>query len=339
MQLRLELRRRSSISSGSGSSGSDGSGGGRGIREAVGAISRASRRRLREAVWSVQPAMLPRLVHGGRWVRPASFVTLTYAAEDLPRHIEDPRLSKRHLDAFFKALSRAYPGSWAIWVLEFQANGNAHFHLVVCWGTRGARAETWFATRAWVASTWSAIVAVGREGDDDGTITAKNCRVGTAVDPLITGEALARYVTKAGSKKRPAVPVGVAVAGELAKRAQKHVRIQGQGRWWGVLNRKGYESAVSVVEVELPSKVAWRVWYAVREDWQRFYESQGKVVGNDEDADIKYLPRWLTAERATSVLRGLGESDALWSSPAVDVNTGESWDQLAPDEQVDEVSA
>ena len=250
--MRMQLRfpewgesSRSRSSSGSSSSGS-GPGSNPGIREAVGSISKSSRRRLREAVWSVQPALLPRLGPDGRWVRPASFVTLTYPLEDLPRHVADPRLHKRHLEVFWKAVSRAYPGSWAIWVLEFQKNGNAHFHLLVRWGERSG---TWFNLRRWVADTWSAIAADGREGDDDGSIQAKNRKVGTAVDPLIMGEALAEYVTKAGAKGRPSVPVGVAVAGELAKRSQKHVRIEGQGRWWGILHRaRAIDSSVSVLE-------------------------------------------------------------------------------------------
>ena len=276
----------------------------------------------------MQPALLPRLGPGGRWLRPASFVTITYPAEDLPRHVADPRLHKRHLDAMWKSIARAYPGSWAVWVLEFQRNGNAHFHLLVRWGERSG---TWFDVRRWVAETWSGIIADGREGDEDGEIRAKNQRVGTAVDPLITGGALARYVTKAGSKGHPAVPVGVAVAGELAKRSQKHVRIEGQGRWWGVLNRAGYQASVSILEVELPPAIGWRLWSAMRADWRRFFEGQGKTVGDGEDADVRHLPRWLTAERCDRALRELGESGALWSAPMVDVHTGEEWELTAAD--------
>ena len=313
---------RSSSLSSSGS-GSSGPGSSPGVREAVGSISRSSRRRLREAVWSVQPALLPRLGPGGRWLRPASFVTFTYPLEDLPRHVADPRLHKRHLDAMWKSITRAYPGSWAVWVLEFQRNGNAHFHLLVRWGERSG---TWFDIRRWVAETWSGIIADGREGDEDGEIRAKNQRVGTAVDPLITGGALARYVTKAGSKGHPAVPVGVAVAGELAKRSQKHVRIEGQGRWWGVLNRSGYRAAVSVLEVYLPPATAWKLWAAIASDWRGCFERRGLVVdAQDPEADVQHLPRWLPADRADRALLALGEPGALWGPDAtvVDTKTGE----------------
>ena len=265
--------------------------------------------------------MLPRLVDG-RWERPSSFVTLTYPLEDLPRHIGDARLHKRHLATFWKTVERAYPGSWAIWVLEHQKNGNPHFHLLVRWENRS---RTWFDLRRWVASTWSAIVADGREGDDDGKVEEKNRRVGTAVDPLITGDALARYVSKAGKGQPPKVPIGVAAAGELAKRSQKSVRIAGQGRWWGVLHRAGYQASAVRLEVQLPPVMAWMLWTALSADWRAFFERQGKTVGG-EDADVPYLPRWLTAERAEQAMRELGIEGALWSGPLVDIATGEEWD-------------
>ena len=312
----------------SGSSGSGGAGSKPGIREAVGSISKSSRRRLREAVWSVQPALLPRKGADGLWMRPASFITLTYPIEDLPRHVADPRIHKEHLRCFWQAFNRAYPGSWAVWVLEFQRNGNAHFHVLVRWGSR---AGTWFDVRRWVADTWSGIIADGRQGDDDGEIRAKNRRVGTAVDALITGEALAKYISKAGGKGRRAVPVGVAVAGEMAKWSQKHVRIEGQGRWWGLLNRAEFKKSVVVLEVELPRAVGWKLWAAMRDDWRVYFTGRGLVVGDGEDADIRHLPRWLTAERCDLALREIDGQAALWSSPMVDVNTGEEHELMAAD--------
>ena len=267
--------------------------------------------------------MLSRLVDG-RWVRPASFVTLTYPLEDLSRHVADPRLHKRHLTTMWKSIARAYPGSWALWVLEYQMNGSPHFHLLVRWGERSG---TWFDTRRWVADVWSGIIADGREGDDDGTIRAKNQRVGTAVDPLITGSALAGYIAKAG-KGRPKVPIGVAVAGELAKRAQKSVRMEGQGRWWGKLHRAGFDAAAVRLEGQLPPATAWKLWAGMRADWKAFFERMGKVVGDGED-EIKYLPCWLTAERAERAMLELGIEGALWSSPLVDIATGEEWDVAA----------
>ena len=101
----------------------------RGLRRPVGAITWTSRRALREAVWAVQPALLPRRKSARRWHRPASFLTLTYPLEDLQRHEADPRLVKRHLHQFWKRVDRAYPESWAVWVLEHQRNGNPHVHL------------------------------------------------------------------------------------------------------------------------------------------------------------------------------------------------------------------
>ena len=56
------------------------------------------------------------------------FITLTY-----PEVFPDPKTSKRHLDVFFKRLSRAFPGHGTVWKLEPQQRGAPHFHLMT-WG-------------------------------------------------------------------------------------------------------------------------------------------------------------------------------------------------------------
>ena len=125
-------------------------------RSVVGSLSWASRRRLREAIWSVQPALLPRRVDG-RLVWPASFLTTTYPVEDLERHMQDPRLHKRHLDVFTKALQRYSFGSWFVWVLEHQKNGSLHFHFLVRWGVL----PRWKRCQDWLSETWATIAADG----------------------------------------------------------------------------------------------------------------------------------------------------------------------------------
>ena len=307
-------------------------------RAEVGAVSSPSRRRLREAVWSVQPALLPRRAGRGRWHRPASFVTLTYPIEDLPRHIADPRLHKIHLDVFWKALQRFAPDSWAVWVLEFQQNGSPHLHLVCRW--HGVQSKNWMEVRVWCASTWAAIIAVGRDGDDDGLIRGKSKRAGTSVEPVVwrkvSGRGLAEYVAKAGTKASKAKgsegdhdqaqPVAVSVAAELAKRTQKNVRIVGQGRWWGICNRRGYAAACSVLDVELPKAIGFRLWRAIKADWREYFERSG---ANPDD--IEHLPTWLSADYFKRALRETQAEEVLWSSPRVDAKTGELIELTAED--------
>lgn len=54
------------------------------------------------------------------------FVTLTY-----PREFPNPRESKKHLNTFFVWLRRYNPEASAIWKLEPQQRGAAHYHLMV----------------------------------------------------------------------------------------------------------------------------------------------------------------------------------------------------------------
>lgn len=57
------------------------------------------------------------------------FVTLTYG-DNYPVEATE---YKRHLHNFFKSLARHFPSYGAIWKLEFQERGAAHFHLLL-WG-------------------------------------------------------------------------------------------------------------------------------------------------------------------------------------------------------------
>ena len=296
-------------------------------RSDVGSLSPDSRRRLREAVWSVQPSLLQRTV-SGRKVWPASFLTVTYPAEDLVRHVEDPRLHKRHLHVFGKALQRFSPGSWFVWVLEHQRNGNVHLHFLVHWGVQPQR---WPSVQQWLSVTWSGIAAQDRDGDDDGAIGAKSYRVGTNLRPLSMGRRLVEYVAKAGSKRTRDEPPALAVgaAAELAKRSQKHMRISGQGRWWGIGNRRSYMDARKVLEVHLPADVGVRLWQAMADEWRSFYRRRlGKSA---EEIVTMNLPRWLSVEHFQRALREADGQRVLWTSPAVDATTGEVVDLDAED--------
>lgn len=83
-------------------------------------------------------------------------LTLTYPDEH--PEPEDSKSYKRHLDMFGKSVRRM--GGCAIWVLEFQSRGAAHYHLIV-FGLRGKRTlEEW---NVWASQRWYEIVASGDE--------------------------------------------------------------------------------------------------------------------------------------------------------------------------------
>jgi hypothetical protein len=74
------------------------------------------------------------------------FLTLTY-----PRPAPtDAATIKRNLDTLWKRLQRKWPGAGAVAVLETQADGTPHFHLVLF----GVAFMPW----RWLASTWDDII-------------------------------------------------------------------------------------------------------------------------------------------------------------------------------------
>lgn len=79
----------------------------------------------------------------------ALFVTLTY---HLPDSWESggPEQWKRHLEEFYRRLSRKWKAASYIWKLEPQERGAPHFHLMV-FGVK-------FLPHQWVAQTWHDIV-------------------------------------------------------------------------------------------------------------------------------------------------------------------------------------
>lgn len=90
---------------------------GGGLRGVVSGFSNSSRSRMLQAVARLQRGALP------------LFVTLTYPA-DFPTSRE---VYKYHLRRFFDDLAYRFPRYGAIWKLEFQKRGAAHYHLMI-WG-------------------------------------------------------------------------------------------------------------------------------------------------------------------------------------------------------------
>lgn len=107
---------------------------GGGQRGVVSGFSESSRSRMMKKISQLSKNILP------------VFVTLTYPAE-FP---VDRDIYKYHLHAFFMALKSHYPKFGAIWKLEFQKRGAAHYHLLL-WGVP-------LAERDLIARLWCQVV-------------------------------------------------------------------------------------------------------------------------------------------------------------------------------------
>lgn len=162
----------------------------RGIRGKVKGFSKGSRGRLLEHL------------HRVRRDSPAVFLTLTYPGE----YDADPRVWKRHLNNFDRALDRAglRPLS-ACWKLEPQKRGAPHFHLIVF----GVTSLKGF--RAWAAETWYRIV---NSGD------TKHLRAGISASWVRSHHGIISYASKY---------MGKLIDGE---------EWEPGGRCWGFFNRK-----------------------------------------------------------------------------------------------------
>jgi hypothetical protein len=84
----------------------------------------------------------------------ALIVTLTYPG-DFPAP-EDHKVYKYHLNKFGTYLRRRWPECSAVWKLEFQVRGAAHYHLMLF----GVNEEI-SKVREWVTSTWGDIAHKG----------------------------------------------------------------------------------------------------------------------------------------------------------------------------------
>lgn len=138
-------------------------------------------------------------------------ITLTYPGE----FSTTPSEWKRHLAVFRRRWERRYGGITAVWVMEFQRRGAAHFHLVV----RCPDVPVPLLVR-WVSRTWYVVVGSG---------DVRHYRAGTQVKPCSDWLGAARYLMS-----------------ELGKYRQKMLPSyaeEGAGRWWGLwrLTRETYE--------------------------------------------------------------------------------------------------
>lgn len=107
----------------------------------------------------------------------ARFITLTYQENQT-----DGNKAKKHLHAFFSALSRDYPSVCAVWKLEFQARGAIHFHLLA-WGG-------WI-DKDWLTATWDRIANPQSTGRPSASTSIEYVR-----DRGATGGYLLKYLCK-----------------------------------------------------------------------------------------------------------------------------------------------
>ena len=260
----------------------------RGKRGEVGGFSYASKRRLREAIWSVTPAVLARKDRQKKaWISPASFITLTYPATFEP----DTAICKVHLQTWWKRIVRAWPDSWGFWVIEQQSRGAWHFHLLVRWPGETSR-RAWLERMAWVSRTWADVVAEGGRADDD------HLKAGTRVDRVVTVDKLTEYVAKPGTKIVTRKSDGL--ARELTKHAQKETA--GQGRWWGIFSRANYKKSAQTVVAHLPEKTRIRLARQVNLVWQSHAERHG--------FDFEHHPTWVSGALAEEALHRAGLTQA-----------------------------
>jgi len=123
---------------------------------------------------------------------------LTYPLE--LRDVLDGRIIKGHLEAFRIAYQRRFGGEH-IWVLEFQKNGNPHYHLVTdC-------KDDIVVQREFVARTWYRVVGSGLE---------KHLAAGTSCEVVRSPEGVSSYMASyLGKVDQKMVPENFANVGRF----------------------------------------------------------------------------------------------------------------------------
>lgn len=129
---------------------------------------------------------------------------------------------KCHLDTWAKRLARKYPDAFFLWRLEFQKRGAPHYHLLV-WGVDRIDKD-------WLSKSWYEVVGSGDE---------KHLRAGTKVESIRSWKGAWSYCGK-----------------YLGKVDAGHGE---NGRVWGVYNRAGYDSCVTLECVNLSREQFYRV--------------------------------------------------------------------------------
>lgn len=290
-----------------------------------------ARKRLKAAVLTVGHELLPRK-RGERQGKPqffvpASFVTLTYHAPNVP-HID---VCYRHLRAWWKRVKRRFPDAWGLFVREYQASGALHFHALLHWGVN-RWTTAWADMQSWISNTWAEIVAVDL-GEDE-----QHRQAGTNVRPVLTQQMLAEYVAKGGVQK---LQPGVGLAVELSKRVQKGIQAQlGEAdaladdvaraeryaalleearghHWWGYLDRKRAKAHAREVIADVGSDVVRALKGENDRNWMQYLESRGVEV------DPLRIPQRASGRISDRIIEAAGVRHRLMTATWIDAKTGE----------------
>jgi hypothetical protein len=153
-----------------------------------------------------------------------AFITLTYPEE----YPSNGKVTKRHLNAFLQFLRSR--GVKCVWVLEFQARGAPHYHVIV----------SEFVPKQEIADRWYKVVGSGDE---------KHLRAGTGISTIRSkGELygyLSSYIKKLDQKTPP-------------------IEFEEVGRFWGssrnLLSRELYQRKEQYFKLVWSIKLL-RNWY------------------------------------------------------------------------------
>jgi len=171
---------------------------------------------------------------------------------------QDPKVWKRDLRAFIKALVRKWPNCWGTWKLEFQKRGAPHFHALL-WD--GPKVEAIQAKRPngklcmiglpsmnkdlfeWVSGTWYRIVG----SEDENHLVA-----GTRIEPVMSIQGVLAYT------------------GKYLAKTDDQEQTRGTGKAWGIIGRARWK--VDEVRAHLDNQEYFRIRRVLR----KYRESQTK---------------------------------------------------------------
>ena len=143
--------------------------------------------------------------------------TLTY-----PREFDASEF-RSHWRAFVERWRRLFAsdhGASLFWFLEFQSNGQPHYHFYT----------NRFIEHGWLAVTWASITKTGN---------IDHYKAGTSIESIRNLDSLFSYAAKYAAKSEQ-------------KTMPDMYKAKGSGRWWGVVGDRSIVSAALVVDdVEL----------------------------------------------------------------------------------------
>jgi len=181
----------------------------------------------------------------------AYFVTLTYK-RSWYQETRNLKIAKRDLNRFFDKRLRVVLGDdwFSFWKLEFHKSGIPHFHLFLVVPAFYLKSEI----RALVRDSWVDIVC--SDADDDVRIDMLAASTQADPTPLDLKAVLMVYISKEiGKTFQVNVP-----SGELP------------GRFWGIYNRKLYNSFVTERTFEISTD---EQFFRIRRDMRKWLKKKG----------------------------------------------------------------